>query len=98
MKRRKHYVRTVECNYLSLALSTGTTRSLPRVETGTTSSDSSPVAACVTRSFTIPVSTTYLIPGMVTEDSARFVERITLRVLGGGGVNTTSCCSGGSAA
>ena len=34
VKRRKHYVRTVECNYLSLALSTGTTRSLPRVRFG----------------------------------------------------------------
>lgn len=65
---------------------------------GTTRSDSNPVAVCETRIFTMPVSTTYLIPLMVTDDSAMFVDRITLRVCGGAGVNTTSCWSGGKAA
>ena len=68
------------------------------LEMGTTSSDSSPVAACVTRSFTMPVSTTYFTPWMVTDDSAMFVDRITFRLCGGAGANTASCCSGGSAA
>ena len=67
-------------------------------EIGITSKDSIPVADCETRIFTIPVSTTYLIPWIVTEDSAILVDRMTLRVLGGVGVNTTSCWSGGKAA
>lgn len=67
-------------------------------EMGTTRSDSIPVVDCDTRILTIPVSTTYFTPWMVTEDSAMFVARMTLRVSGGAGAKTRSCCSGGRAA
>lgn len=56
------------------------------------------MAACETRIFTIPQSTTYLIPWIVTDDSAMFVDRITFREFGGVGVKTSSCWSGGNAA
>lgn len=67
-------------------------------ETGVTRSDSSPVVVCDTRILIIPLSTTYLMPWIVTDDSAMFVDRITLRESGGVGVNTANCCSGGKAA
>lgn len=68
------------------------------LETGVTRRDSSPVAVCDTRILIIPLSTTYRIPWIVTDDSAMFVDRITLRASGGVGVNTANCCSGGRAA
>ncbi|RCI16121.1 hypothetical protein L249_3264 [Ophiocordyceps polyrhachis-furcata BCC 54312] len=63
------------------------------LDTGVVVSDSMPVSASYVRIFTKPQSTTKAIPSMVTDASAMFVEKMTLRVPSGGLSNTYICCS-----
>jgi hypothetical protein len=49
------------------------------------------VAGWINRVFTNPESMTYLIPEIVTEVSAMFVDKTNLRTPGGEGAKARSC-------
>lgn len=57
-----------------------------------------PTLAWYSFSLAIPVSTTYLTPGIVTLVSATFVARITFRVFGGVTTKALACSCGESLA
>jgi hypothetical protein len=57
-----------------------------------------PVPGLYSFCFARPQSITYLMPGIVSDVSAIFVARMTLRVLGPAGWNALTCCTGERAA
>jgi hypothetical protein len=62
-------------------------------EVGTVTKEARPVVGLNTRIFTKQLSTTNLMPSMVTLASAILVETMTLRMPGSAGSNTASCSS-----
>ena len=66
------------------------------LDTGTTWSDSMPVRALNEFCLQKPVSTTYTMPSIVSDVSAMFVARMTLRPSGGAASKMRACASAGS--